>query len=153
MSGERLYVFWHFFANIVAMSETKKHEELINRRFADRAESLDQVKKKLREGWRNDNAVLRVYFQACVTNWKMYKGERTPKQVQKLQAIYKQATIGDNLEMPPMSLETTAGIKWKMWYDLKGMPQDMAMRRFITCLSEINSLLIDVMPDEKPPLG
>lgn len=36
---------------------------------------------------------------------------------------------------------------------LKGTPPDVAKRRFITYLSEINPLLIDVMPDEKPPDG
>ena len=45
---------------------------------------------KLRSGWRNDVAVLNQYFQSCVANWKIYKGQRTAKQVLKLQAIYKQ---------------------------------------------------------------
>ena len=36
---------------------------------------------------------------------------------------------------------------------MRGTPQEMAKRRFITFLSEIDPVLIDVMPDEKPPPG
>ena len=36
---------------------------------------------------------------------------------------------------------------------LRGTPTATAKRRFITFLSEIDPLLIDVMPDEKPPIG
>ncbi len=39
------------------------------------------------------------------------------------------------------------------WLRLKGMPQNMAKRRFITYLAEIYPLLIDVMPSEQPPKG
>ncbi|KAJ1438574.1 hypothetical protein B484DRAFT_416168, partial [Ochromonadaceae sp. CCMP2298] len=123
------------------------------RNFAERADSSDQVKKKLRSGWRNDDAVLEQYFSSCFANWKIYKGERTPHQVLKLLAIYRQATQGDNIEAPPLKLDTAEGMKWVTWNNLRGMPKIMAKRRFITYLSEINPILIDVMPDEKPPLG
>ena len=74
------------------------------------------MKKKLRSGWRNDPAVLNQYFQACVTNWKIYKGERTAKQVVKLQAIYKQAMYGDNNEDAPAKMESAEGAKWVAWF-------------------------------------
>ena len=48
---------------------------------------------------------------------------------------------------------THTGLKWQAWMALKGMPIEMAKRRFITYLAEINPELIDVMPDEKPPSG
>lgn len=124
-----------------------------DRNQSDRSNALEQVRKKLRNGWRNDPVVLNQYFHSCYNNWKVYKGNRTAKQVLKLQAIYKQATYGDNNEETPAHLESVEGEKWKAWSALKGMPQDMAKRRFITFLSEIDPLLIDVMPDEKPPPG
>lgn len=111
------------------------------------------MRKKLRSGWRNDDDVLNQYFQSCYTNWKVYKGERTAKQVLKLQAIYKQAVYGDNSADPPEHLDSAAGLKWQAWQRLLGMSTQMAKRRFITFLAEINPILIDVMPDEKPPLG
>ena len=114
---------------------------------------FDAVRKRLRRDWRNDNAVLEQYFIACIENWKMYKGERTPKQVARLNGIYKQATMGDSTWIQrPESTKKEIEIESE-WYRLKGMPQDMAKRRYITYLSEINPLLIDVMPSEKPPPG
>ena len=74
-----------------------------------------QVRLKLRKGWRNDDAVLNQYFQSCVSNWKVYKGPRTSKQVIKLQAVYKQAVYGDNKELPPLELESNDGLKWIEW--------------------------------------
>jgi acyl-CoA-binding protein len=97
--------------------------------------------------------MLEQYFSSCFANWKIYKGERTPHQVLKLLAIYRQATQGDNKEMPPDKLDSASGLKWLAWRKLRGMPTTMAKRRFITYLSEINPTLIDVMPDEKPPVG
>jgi ankyrin repeat protein len=43
--------------------------------------------------------------------------------------------------------------KFMTWRKLRGTPQMMAKRRYITFLSEISPSLIDVMPDEKPPDG
>lgn len=83
----------------------------------------------------------------------MYTGTRTPKQVLKLQSIYKQAVYGDNNDLPPDDLTTLEGEKWRAWTKLRGTPKEMAKRRFITFLAEIDPLLIDVMPDEKPPIG
>jgi acyl-CoA-binding protein len=96
---------------------------------------------------------LNQYFQSCYTNWKIYKGKRTAQQVLKLQAIYKQAIYGDNPEAPPGRPDSTEGIKWIAWRKLAGTPKEMAKRRFITFLAEIDPILIDVMPDEKPPIG
>jgi ankyrin repeat protein/acyl-CoA-binding protein len=138
---------------VVAKPEGDDEDEKIDRQWEDRQGSLDYVKKKLRSGWRNDPGVLNQYFQAVLANWKVYKGDRTPLQVIKLQSFYRQATIGDCEEDPPKAIKSTAGIKWTTWMGLQGMNKEMAKRRFITFISEINPLLIDVMPDEKPPLG
>ena len=114
---------------------------------------LDKARFKLRNGWRNDAAVLNQYFQSCVANWKIFKGERKPKQVMKLTSIYRQALYGDNETPVPPNLKSISGLKWQAWTALKGMPIEMAKRRFITYLAEIDPVLIDVMPDEKPPSG
>jgi len=118
-----------------------------------RTSLLDKARLKLRSGWKNDAGVLNQYFQSCVANWKIYKGERKPKQVMKLQVIYRQATQGDCTLPPPQNMKSINGLKWQAWVALKGMPEEMAKRRFITYLAEINTALIDVMPDEKPPDG
>ena len=127
--------------------------ELISRDWDARAKALEVVRKRLRNGWRNDDEVLEQYFASCVDNWKKYTGPRKPRVVLKLQAIYKQAVIGDCNDSPPGNLKTVEGAKWSTWYGYKGMDKNTAKRRFITILTEIDPLLIDVMPDEKPPLG
>lgn len=114
---------------------------------------FDAVRQTLRRDWRNDNAILEQYFVACVENWKIYKGERTPKQVIRLNAIYRQATMGDTTWVKTESSTKKEIEREFEWYRLKGMPTDMAKRRYITFLAEIHPLLIDVMPSEKPPPG
>lgn len=128
-------------------------EDVVNRKWEDRAAHADNLRKRLRTSWRNDDKVLLQYFQSCLTNWKIYKGPRTAKQVLKLQSYYRQALFGDCLELPPANIKSADGVKWAGWHKLKGTPKNMAMRRFITYLAEIDPILIDVMPDEKPPQG
>ena len=114
---------------------------------------FDAVRQRLRRDWRNDNAILQQYFIACTENWKIYKGERTTKQVNRLNAIYRQATIGDSTWVKTSESSKREVEREYEWYRLKGMPQDMAKRRYITFLAEIDPLLIDVMPSERPPAG
>lgn len=114
---------------------------------------MEKARFKLRNGWKNDASALQQYFDACVANWKVYKGDKNPKQVMKLQSIYRQAKYGDNPQGPPQNLKSVNGLKWQMWKSLEGMPIEMAKRRFITYLAEIDPMLIDVMADEKPPDG
>eukprot|EP01031_Cornospumella_fuschlensis_P027052 gene27052-32687_t len=135
------------------MNSSSSKDEDDGRKWKDRFESADKVRKRLRAGWRYDPAILNQYFQSVYNNWKVYTGPRTPKQVLKLQSLYKQAVYGDNNELPPENLQTTEGLKWEAWRKLKGMPTDMAKRRFITFVMEIDPNLIDVMPDERPPIG
>ena len=70
-----------------------------------------------------------------------------------MQGVYKQALLGDCIDPPPAELKSVEGVKWVAWHNCLGMDQPTAKRRFITLLSEIDPLLIDVMPDEKPPKG
>lgn len=111
------------------------------------------IRQRFRADWRNDDGVLLEYFDGCVENWKLYTGPRLPHQVAKLNAIYKQATRGDS---PWKQTETSTAAEIAAesgWAKLKGTPKSVAMRRYITYLAEINPLIIDVMPSEKPPVG
>ena len=126
---------------------------MIAKDWEERAQALEAVRLKLRSGWRNDDNVLEQYFQSCVQTWKLYTGPWPPKKVLKLQGVYKQALLGDCLDAPPADLRSVEGVKWSAWHGLRGMDASTAKRRFITLLSEIDPLLIDVMPDEKPPAG
>jgi ankyrin repeat protein/acyl-CoA-binding protein len=143
-------------------------DDVIDRRWGERANAMTavnylsmfdalrilrvclQVRKKLRSGWRNDDAVLDQYFVACENNWKVYTGPRTHKNTISLQALYRQATMGDVPESAQFLMDEERYVAWKR---LRGTPLSMAKRRFITYLAEISPSLIDVMPDEKPPDG
>ena len=129
--------------------QPKDSSDVIARDWEERAKALETVRKKLRSGWRNDEQVLEQYFQSCVETWKKYTGVRPPKKVLKLQGVYKQAMLGDIIDPPPFELKSVEGLKWSAWNNCKGMDKLTAKRRFITLLSEIDPLLIDVMPDEK----
>ena len=129
--------------------QPKDSSDVIARDWEERAKALETVRKKLRSGWRNDEQVLEQYFQSCVETWKKYTGVRPPKKVLKLQGVYKQAMLGDVIDPPPFELKSVEGLKWSAWNNCKGMDKPTAKRRFITLLSEIDPLLIDVMPDEK----
>jgi acyl-CoA-binding protein len=120
---------------------------------SDQQTKFDAVRQKLRRDWRNDNAILQQYFVACTENWKIYKGERSTKQVNRLNAIYRQATIGDSTWIKTEFSSKKEIEREFEWSRLRGMPQDMAKRRYITFLAEIDPLLIDAMPSEKPPTG
>ena len=127
--------------------------DMAERNVKDRQSLMDKIRFRLRNGWKNDEHILNQYFQSVVANWKVYTGEKKPQQILKLQGIYRQAMFGDNTAQPPENMKSTAGLKWQAWSALKGTPQNVAKRRFITYLAEINPNLIDVMPDEKPPDG
>lgn len=132
-------------------------DDIFQREWEERANAQETVKKKLRTGWRNDDKVLEQYFHGCVSNWKSYTGVRKPNTVKKLQAVYKQAIYGDCntiLKKGITKEETEAELaKWTARNKLKGMDIKMAKRRFITLLTEIDPLLIEVTFDEKPPAG
>ena len=128
-------------------------EELIDRQIDEREKKAEELRLRLRTGWKNDETILNEYFVSCVNKWKTYKGDRTPEQVLKLYGIYKQATSGDCNEPEPSNKKSHDGLKWSEWYRYKGMPKSMAKRRFITYIATIDPLLIDILPGEKPPEG
>jgi ankyrin repeat protein/acyl-CoA-binding protein len=127
--------------------------ETLDRNFEERLALLNQTRLRLRNSWRNDPKVLKEYFGACIGNWKAYKGERKAEDVLRLHGIYRQATQGDCNETEPTVRKGAHYQKWLEWFRLKGTTQEVAMRRFITFLAEVNPILIDVMPAEKPPPG
>ena len=126
---------------------------VINRRWDERGKHLDEVRKKMRMGWKNDDGILHEYFRACVVNWKAYNGPKPEKVVTRLYGLYKQAVFGDCDQALIHERHTLIGKKWAEWSRLKGMSQQQAKRRFITFLAEVDPLLIDVMPNEMPPEG
>eukprot|EP01041_Mallomonas_annulata_P002166 gene2166-4215_t len=127
-------------------------DHAIHMRWDQQKKFNDEIKRRLRSGWRNDEAILNEFFDACVLNYKLFTGERTQKQTDRLYGIYKQALFGDCNTLQ-ISTDSSKISKWKEWNRLLGMPKSMAKRKYITLLAEIDPKLIDVLPNEKPPDG
>lgn len=49
----------------------------------------------------------------------------------KLYAYFKQTTVGDNNTEEPGMFDFTGKAKWSVWNDLKGLPEDQAMAKYI----------------------
>lgn len=104
-------------------------EDAIDRKWEERLKSNEEVRKRLRSSWRNDEAVLNQYFQSCISNWKLYKGERTPEQVLKLYGLYRQATSGDvDPSQRPPNLKSNSGLKYIAWERLFGMTTQIKLK-------------------------
>jgi acyl-CoA-binding protein len=128
-------------------------DEVIERRWEERAKQQEEVRRRMRTGWKSDPSMLDEYFRAVVTNWKAYKGPKTEKIVCKMYGIYKQAVVGDCNVKNTFDILTLANKKWVQWNSRMGMTKDDSKRRFITYCAEIDPMLIDIMPNEIPPEG
>ncbi|CAN5231277.1 acyl-CoA-binding protein [soil metagenome] len=55
----------------------------------------------------------------------------------KIYALYKQGSIGDNLDKKPGFGDMVARAKWEAWSKLKGTSQDEAMQQYIDLIAEL----------------
>jgi acyl-CoA-binding protein len=127
--------------------------EVIERRWEERAKQQEEVRRRMRTGWKTDPSMLDEYFKSVVTNWKSYRGPKTEKIVCKMYGIYKQAVVGDCTTSNTHDLLSLPSKKWEQWNCRKGMSKEDSKRRFITFCAEIDPMLIDIMPNEMPPDG
>lgn len=105
------------------------------------------------EHWKSDPLILNQFFEAVAANFKLWSGKKTFSQVSKSHALYRQSVYGNCSIDEPESLQSKEWMKWKAWSDIRGMPSDMAKRRYISFLAEIDPSLLDVAPLEEPPAG
>ena len=73
--------------------------------------------------------------------------------VLKIYAFYKQATVGDAPLPEEKPFDTLGREKWEVWDKWRGTPSDVAKRRYITYLRDIDENLVYVAVNEKPPWG
>ena len=93
--------------------------------------------ERLFPNWKSDSRTLHQFFEAVVANYKRYEGKRSPAQIFKSHALYKQAVYGDCNQDPPSNMESREGLKWKHWSALRHMPPDMAKRRWDCALHDV----------------
>lgn len=56
----------------------------------------------------------------------------------RLYALYKQGSVGDNLDKKPGFGDLMARAKWDAWSKLKGTPQEAAMQQYIDLINELS---------------
>ena len=55
----------------------------------------------------------------------------------KIYALYKQCSVGDNLDKKPGFSDMVARAKWDAWSKLKGTSQDDAMQQYIDLINAL----------------
>jgi len=104
------------------------------------------------EGWEHDPKKMEIKFASSVLNWKGHLPKRK-EDILKIYAFYKQATVGDAPGPEDRPFETNAKEKWEVWNKWRGTPKDVAKRRYITYLRNIDEKLVKVTLSERPPFG
>ena len=56
----------------------------------------------------------------------------------KIYALYKQASMGDNLDKKPGFSDMVARAKWDAWTSLKGTSQDVATQQYIDLITDLS---------------
>ena len=104
------------------------------------------------DGWEHDPMKMEIKFACSVLNWKGHL-PKLKKDVLKVYAFYKQATQGDAPPPEERPFDSLGREKWEVWDKWRGTPKDVAKRRYITYLRQIDEKLVYVAVNEKPPFG
>lgn len=76
-------------------------------------------------------------FEAAVANSKNLP-DQSNENLLKIYGLYKQATEGDvNIEKPTNFFDFKAIAKYNAWEELKGVPKEEAMKRYIELVKEL----------------
>ena len=104
------------------------------------------------DGWEHDPIKMEIKFACSVLNWKSHL-PKLKKDVLKIYAFYKQATVGDAPPPEEKPFDSLGSEKWEVWDKWSGTDKPTAKRRYITYLRSIDEKLVFVAVNEKPPYG
>ena len=104
------------------------------------------------DGWEHDPIKMEIKFACSVLNWKSHL-PKLKKDVLKIYAFYKQATVGDAPPPEEKPFDSLGSEKWEVWDKWRGTDKPTAKRRYITYLRSIDEKLVFVAVNEKPPYG
>ncbi|MGV8803688.1 MAG: acyl-CoA-binding protein [Polaromonas sp.] len=80
---------------------------------------------------------LKAAFEQAVADSKNLSERPDNATLLALYALYKQGSVGDNLEKKPGFSDIVARAKWDAWSKLKGMASEAAMQQYIDKLAEL----------------
>ena len=83
-------------------------------------------------------ADLNATFEAAVANSKDLSDRPDNATLLKIDALYKQATAGDNTEKKPSFSDMVNRAKWDAWNNLKGTEADAAKQQYIDLIASLS---------------
>lgn len=81
---------------------------------------------------------LKTQFDTAVAESKNLTERPNNTTLLTLYSLYKQASIGDNLEAKPGFTDVVGRAKWDAWIAQKGTPAEVAMQRYIDLIATLN---------------
>ncbi len=81
---------------------------------------------------------LKANFEATVADSKNLTERPDNATLLQLYALYKQASVGDNLDKKPGFGDMVARAKWEAWNDCKGMSGPDAMQQYIDLVESLS---------------
>ena len=83
-------------------------------------------------------ADLTAAFEAAVAHSKNLSERPDNATLLKIYALYKQATVGDNVEKKPSFSDMVGRAKWDAWNNFKGTEVDAAKQQYIDLITELS---------------
>jgi diazepam-binding inhibitor (GABA receptor modulator, acyl-CoA-binding protein) len=81
---------------------------------------------------------LTANFEAAVANSKTLTERPDNATMLKLYALYKQSSVGDNVEKKPGFSDMVGRAKWDAWNGMKGTAQDAAKQQYIDLVESLS---------------
>lgn len=81
---------------------------------------------------------LKANFEAAVANSKNLAERPDNATLLKIYALYKQASVGDNLDKKPGFSDMVGRAKWEAWNGCKGTSKQDAMQQYIELIDSLS---------------
>lgn len=81
---------------------------------------------------------LEAAFEAAVAGSRNLSERPDNTTLLKLYALYKQATVGDNMEKKPGFSDMIGRAKWDAWAAMKGKSPDEAMKEYVDLVGSLS---------------
>ena len=81
---------------------------------------------------------LKNEFESAVANSKKLSERPDNATLLKMYGLYKQATIGDNVEKKPGFSDMVGRAKWDAWNGFKGTSSDDAMQQYVDLVQSLS---------------
>ena len=82
-------------------------------------------------------ADLKAAFESAVANSENLSERPDNASLLKIYGLYKQATVGDNMEKKPGFGDMVGRAKWDAWNGLKGTAGDAAMQQYVDLIESL----------------